>query len=315
MQSSSRLLELPSTSFDPWRVSELRHHLSDHPLFAKPALMGLAGRLEQRRSVRAHTDQATAGTAFNHAPAIFPNRRTAVATLDDIDNAGVWMSLLNVQADEIYRELVDEVLENVKPMVDTVDPGMCYRGGWIFLTSPRAVTPFHMDKEHNFILQIQGRKTLYVWEPDDLEAVSEEARDLFHASHSRDLVAWRDALRARAHVFHLEPGMGAYMPATSPHMVENGDGASITASFTYYTHSTIRNARLHALHHRLRQMGMRPARVGAHPWWDAVSGTLYSGLLGLQRALGPGRGPAGVGGEYTRYALDPAAREGAHASI
>jgi hypothetical protein len=98
-------------------------------------------------------------------------------------------------------------------------------------------------------------------------------------------------------------------------MVENGDGASITASFTYYTHSTIRNARLHALHHQLRQMGMRPARVGAHPWWDAVSGTLYSGLLGLRRAFGPGRGSAGVGREYTRYALDPAAREGAHASI
>ena len=37
----------------------------------------------------------------------------------------------------------------------------------IFVSSPGAVTPFHMDHEHNFILQIRGNKKLYTWDPMD----------------------------------------------------------------------------------------------------------------------------------------------------
>src|SRR3546814_4754840 len=75
--------------------------------------------------------------------------------------ANAWTSLLSVQSDPTYRALVGEVLESVRPRVEAVDPGMCHRGGWIFITSPNTVTPFHFDKEHNFILQIHGRKRIY----------------------------------------------------------------------------------------------------------------------------------------------------------
>jgi cytochrome P450 len=34
-------------------------------------------------------------------------------------------------------------------------PGMCQREGFIFISSPGAVTPFHLDPEHNFLLQIK----------------------------------------------------------------------------------------------------------------------------------------------------------------
>jgi hypothetical protein len=190
---------------------------------------------------------------------LYPNARSTVETLSDVAKAKAWTSLLNVQTDEIYRTLVDEVLDDVKPQVDRNDPGMLYRAGWIFVTSPRTITPFHMDKEHNFILQIQGKKRLYVWEPDDLDTLNEEARDLFHFNHSRDLVVWREESRARAHVFDLEPGMGAYMPSTSPHLVENLDGPSITASFTYYTDAT----------RRIR--GLKPSPVGARPLLDSLA--------------------------------------------
>ena len=45
-----------------------------------------------------------------------------------------------------------------------------------------------MDKEHNFLCQVHGRKRIFVWDHRDQEAVSEAARDLFHANHSRELV-------------------------------------------------------------------------------------------------------------------------------
>jgi Cupin-like domain len=270
------------TRFDPWRVQTITHALCDHPLLQPRPLTELAARLEESSQIRTHSSAVTAATPFNHAPSLHPNRRSAEDTMRSIKEASAWMSLLNVQTDKIYGELVHEVLESIRGKLDTMDPGMCYRGGWIFVTSPRTVTPFHMDLEHNFLLQIRGTKKVYVWEPDDLEVVSEAARDLFHAEHSRDLVVWKEEFRRRAHVHHLQPGEGAYMPSTSPHMVENSDDASITMSFTYYTDETRRRAALHRLHHRLRKAGVRPPEVRHGSWLDRL-------LLPLSPMLAPAR--------------------------
>ncbi|WP_426661600.1 cupin-like domain-containing protein [Rhodanobacter aciditrophus] len=277
MSHQEAVVQIDWGAFDPWKIMPVRHRLMQHPLLQMDALVELGRRLDARGSVRTHSDDAVAGTPFNTAPRMHPNRAGAAATLAGIAEAKAWMSLLNVQADPLYRTLVDEVLDGVAPGVARRDPGMGYRGGWIFVTSPRAVTPFHFDKEHNFILQVHGRKTLYVWDPRDTAAASERARDLFHATHSRDRLQWDESLRARAHVFHLEPGDGAYMPSTSPHMVENGDGPSVTVSCTYYTDATRRDALLHRTHERLRTWGMEPPPVGHSRWLDA-------GLLAAFRA-------------------------------
>src|SRR3546814_20357854 len=76
----------------------------------------------------------------------------------------------------------------------------------IFITSPNTVTPFHFDKEHNCILQIHGRKRIYVWDHRDTVVASEHSRDLFHLSNERYLLRWREEFRERARVFDLEPG-------------------------------------------------------------------------------------------------------------
>jgi hypothetical protein len=274
--------------FHPWQILPVRHRLMSHPMLRPARLVELGQRLEARGQIRTHSREATPGTPFNDAPSLHPNARSAASTLADIANAGAWLSLLNVQTDDIYRGLVDEILDELKPQIDRVDPGMCYRGGWIFVTSPNTVTPFHMDREHNFIMQVAGRKRLYVWPPDDTVAVSELARDQFHDTHSRELVVWKEELRARAQVFDLEPGMGAYMPSTAPHMVENGPNPSITVSFTYYTASTRRDSLLHRAHNRLRQRGIALPAVGTQPAVDAAL-VAVAGLTGAFRASKDGR--------------------------
>ena len=269
MNPQESLLQLDWDAFDPWSIQPVRHRLMKHPLLQMDALLALGQRLEQRHSVRTHSSEATAATPFNEAPRMHPNQAGAAATLAGIADAKAWMSLLNVQGDPLYRGLVDEVLGSIEPEIARHDPGMCYRGGWIFVTSPRTITPFHFDKEHNFILQVRGRKTLHVWDPRDTVAASEQARDLFHATNSRDRLHWDESLRARARVFQLEPGMGAYMPSTSPHLVESGDEPSITISLTYYTDATRRDALLHRAHEWLRTRGVEPPPVGSNGLLDA----------------------------------------------
>lgn len=286
------LVKLDPATFDPWKLQAVTHHLADHPLLQIDALVELGKRQQARRLVRTHSADATAGSSFADAPSLHPNRKSAEETLAGIADAKAWMSLLNVQADPVYRKLVDEVLDDVRPLVEARDPGLSYRAGWIFVSSPGAVTPFHIDHEHNVILQIRGKKRLYTWDPFDREAVSERAQELFHDRHSREQVLWRDELKKRARVFDLVPGLGGYMPSTSPHLVENGDEPSITVSFTYYTDSTRRRELLYRGNARLRRLGLSPRPVGASMVRDQVAATVLGGVatgLGVvRRALGRG---------------------------
>jgi hypothetical protein len=285
-------VQLDPATFDPWKIQAATHKLVDHPLLQIDALVELGKRLGARKLVRTHNADATAGTSFADAPHLHPNKQSPEETLADIAQAKAWMSLLNVQADPIYRALIDEVLDDVRPLVDEKDPGMCYRAGWIFVSSPGAVTPFHIDHEHNIILQIRGTKRLYTWDPFDRDVVTERAQELFHDQHSRELVTWRDDFRARARVFDLRPGMGGYMPSTTPHMVENGPEPSITVSFTYYTDSTRERELLYRGNARLRRLGLEPRPIGASKARDRVAATLlngYTNVVGtVKRALGRG---------------------------
>ena len=279
-------------SFDPWKIQAVRHTLSDHPLLQIDALVELGKRQQARKLVRTHTADATAGTSFADAPLLHPNDLGAAATLADIAKARAWMSLLNVQADPLYRRLIDDVLDEVRPLVSRRDPGMCYRAGWIFVSSPNTITPFHMDHEHNFILQISGRKRLYTWDPFDRVVVSERAQELFHDQHSRELVTWSEAWRARARVFELEPGLGGYMPSTTPHLVENGDNPSVTISFTYYTDATRQRELLYRGNAQLRRLGLEPRPVGTSRGRDRMKHAVLSGYTSarnvVRRALGRG---------------------------
>lgn len=299
-------IEVDWSKFDPWRVQGLfRHRVMEHPLLQRDALMALGARLEPLGQFRTHTNQATVGTSFNDAPRLYRNRSSATEVIANLADAKAWMSLLNVQTDRIYRALVDDVLDSVRSGIEAVDPGMSYRAGWIFLASPNTVTPFHFDAEHNFILQLRGRKTLYVWDPQDLEAASEHARDLFHARHDRRLLVWREALRERAHKFHLEPGVGAYMPSTSPHMVENDDNPSLTISFTYYTDATRRDRVLHSAHMGLRRLGIVPPPVGTSRSFDTIALLAFRCAKGVRAKLrrGASRGAVTDTAEYAAHLM------------
>ena len=297
--AESPWIDLDWSKFERSTIQPVRHRFAGHPLLQLDELARLGKRLEAQGRVRSHTNATTAGTSFSDAPKLHPNKRSAEETLIGIQSASAWMSLLNVQSDEAYRTLVDQAMDSIKPHLDKVDPGLSYRGGWIFVSSPNTVTPFHMDTENGFILQIQGRKRVYVWDNSDTAVVSERGRELFHAEHSRELVLWKEEFRSRAHVFDLEPGMGAYMPVTSPHLVENGPEPSVTVSFTYYTDHTRRQARLYRSYARLRKLGITPPVAGRHPSLDAAMVGLMRGKDDLRRLLGRSKAPPPT----SRYAI------------
>src|SRR5262245_17670069 len=88
--------------FDPKKIIHLRHELHRHPLLQLPKLVELAKRLAGNGSVRSHSDRATEGTNFNEAPKLNPAAMSIAESVEQLESAHCWMSLLNVQVDPEY---------------------------------------------------------------------------------------------------------------------------------------------------------------------------------------------------------------------
>ena len=88
-------------------------------------------------------------------------------TIRRIEECKSWMVLKHVENDPTYRELLYDCLAEVKPLSERIVPGMREAYAYIFLTSPGSVTPYHMDPEHNFLLQIRGSKTVHLFDGRD----------------------------------------------------------------------------------------------------------------------------------------------------
>ncbi len=282
------VIDLDWDAFDPWRIQPFKHTLTEHPLLQTNELVELGKRCRGTKLWYAFNSDATAGTDFDDASNLYPTSKSAVDSLKDIGSAKAWVLLRHIQADAKYRELVDAVINPMKPMIERKDPGLYYRAGWIFSASPNTATPFHIDRSHVFLLQIRGTKTVYVWDADDRQVCSDRARDCFHFRHDLSRTLWNEAFRSRAHVFELGPGMGVYMPLTSPHMVETSKESSTTISFTYNTDATRRNARVHVMREMLCKLGMTPPDYGKNHFFDQAAFAAASAIVVCR---GPGGHP------------------------
>jgi len=239
------------------------HHLVGHPLFELPRLIRLSRTLPE-----AHVEYNAGDIPINLAPAQTPrNGLSAEETIRRIAQCKSWMVLKYVEHDPDYRALLHQCLAEVARHSEPIRPGMCLAQGFIFISSPASVTPYHMDPEHNFLLQIRGSKQVHLFDGRDPTIVSEEELERHCGGAHRNLV-YRDDLESRGWSFDLNPGFGLHFPATAPHYVKNGPEVSVSFSITFRTPDIERRSDTHNFNAYLRRRGLRPAPVGRHPWRD-----------------------------------------------
>lgn len=266
-------------TFDPWRITPFTHTFTDHALLQRDELIALGKRCRGTNRWYTFNNDARPDTDFDAAASLYPSARSAVDSIRAIDDAQAWVLLRHIQIDPTYRALVNLAFDPIVPLIENKDPGVYFRAGWIFCASPKTFTPFHIDRSHVFLLQVSGTKTVYVWDAQDREVVDDRARDCFHARHDLSRTRWEDRFRTRAHVFRLAPGMGVYMPLTSPHMVETGDESSTTVSFTYNTLATRRIARVHVMRETLLRFGLPVPPYGASRLFDSVANLVSTAMI------------------------------------
>ncbi|WP_114951046.1 cupin-like domain-containing protein [Sphingosinicella terrae] len=265
----------------PERPILLDHGLVGHPLLELDALVELARRI---RPVDAEYNRGDLPVGLD--PAQTPaNGLSAEETLRSIEQCGSWMVLKFVEQDPVYRALLHEILAELEDTVRPTTGAMLKREGFIFVSSPGAVTPFHFDPEHNILLQIRGRKTMTVFPADDESLVSAEAHEAFHDGGHRNL-GWRDDFAGCGTPFELDPGRALYVPVKAPHWVQNGPEVSISLSITWRSEWSYREEYARRMNALLRRTGLRPASPGRFPSQNHLKSLGYRAIEKAKRVTG-----------------------------
>jgi hypothetical protein len=271
--SPARVWVSDPSSFSTARMQAIRHSFESHPLMQLPELAALAKRLYPTRQCRFIGKGATQTSDFDHQDHDLAGR-SIDQVFERIEDPGSWIALYNVETDPLYRDFLEQVTDTVRPLVEREEAHMYQVGGFIFISAPPSVTPFHIDREHNFWLQVRGRKLMSVFDHRDRELVSAVGRQNF-ILFGENVRVTADAHLAKARTFDVGPGDGVYFPSTSPHMTrcepgwaQPGDGVSISIGVVFYTAVTRRHAYVHAFNEALRRRGMTPREPGESAWLD-----------------------------------------------
>ncbi len=286
--SSNRLVDIDSTTFRghfPEKPFTVRHRLHGHPLLSLPRLIQLAQSLPEKS-----VEYNSGNLPVNADPAKTPrNGLSAIETIRHIEECGSWMVLKFVEQDPEYRALLHECLKGAEALCPGVVRGVHRREAFIFISSPGSVTPYHVDGEHNFLLQIRGSKEVSIFDQNNRAVITEEELERYYQGKSHRNLKFNDSKQAYAQVFTLTPGVGLHFPVTAPHWVKNGNEVSISFSITFRSLESEKRSMLYFVNGRLRQLGMNPTSPGVSSWRDQVKlvgakiAKPASKLLGLRR--------------------------------
>lgn len=240
--------------FYPERPGVIAHRLQDHPLLRFEALEQLALAV---RPVDVEYNRADLPVGID--PDAVPSNELGIAeTIRGIESNGSWMVIKFIEQHPDYRALLADTLAEIAPIVTAVTGDMLKLEGFVFLSSPGAVTPFHMDPEHNILLQLRGGKVMTVFPADDEELAPGEAHEAFHNGGHRNL-AWRAEFASRGEAFDLPAGKAIYVPVKAPHWVQNGPEVSVSLSITWRSEWSYRERYAREMNALLRRLGLDPA--------------------------------------------------------
>lgn len=244
----------------PETPHKLTHLLGDHPLLTIEALAQLGEKLPSA-SVEYNKGDLPVGID----PALVPaNGMTIGDTIRHVETSGSWAVLKNIEQSPEYNALLLGLLGELKPHIEEKTGRMLRPQGYIFVSSPDAVTPYHFDPEHNILLQLRGSKVMTQFPAGDARYAPDQTHEGYHTGGHRNLV-WRDELAAGGTPWPLSPGEALFVPVMAPHHVKNGAAVSISLSITWRSDWSFAEADARAFNGVLRKFGLRPTAPARFP--------------------------------------------------
>ncbi len=262
---------------------EVSHRLSSHPLLQLPKLLQLAERTVKSRPEDLYYDMGKVGTSqrWDQMPQA---RFSAVEAMQQLESSDAWFLFKRAQRDPEYKKLFDQGLKEIKEMAgDKIAGQIRQQDILIFVTSPNRITPYHIDRECNFLLQISGTKTLHVFDREDRDVLPNAEIERFWAIDNNAPV-YRPNYQDRAISYKMEPGSGVHIPVNFPHWVQNGNNISVSLSVNFQFLDSLR-ANVYRTNFYLRKVGLTPSPPGTHKKRDAAKSFAMSCALAVRRII------------------------------
>lgn len=237
----------------------LPHQLADHPLLTLDALAALGGNLPTP-SIEYNRGDLPIG--IDGKPGC--TGLSIEQTIRHIATSNSWAVLKNIEQVPAYNALLLSVLEELHREIEARTGAMLRPQGFLFISSPNAVTPYHFDPEHNILLQLAGRKVMTQFPAGDSKYAPDQVHESYHAGGARELT-WHGDLAAGGQDFALSPGQAVYVPVMAPHFVRNGPVSSISLSITWRSDWSFAEAEARGFNRLMRRCGIAPKPPGRWP--------------------------------------------------
>jgi hypothetical protein len=237
----------------PEQAKVLDHQMASHELLTLDALADLGSALP-KNSVEYNPGNLPVGIAPEDVP---DNGMSIADTIRTIENANSWAVLKNIEQVPEYQQLLLSLLEEIRPILESKTGKMLRPQGFIFVSSPDAVTPYHFDPEHNILLQLRGEKWMTTFPAGNPRYAPDEVHEGYHTGGPRNL-DWREEFEAEGIKHHLTPGKAIFVPVMAPHYVKVGSEHSISLSITWRSDWSFAEADVRAFNGWIRKKGIVP---------------------------------------------------------
>ncbi len=244
----------------PEKPQVLDHNMAANKLLTLESLAKLGTALP-KASVEYNPGDLPVGIDPKDVP---DNGMSIADTILMIENSASWAVLKNIEQVPEYGALLLSLLAEIKPILESKTGKMLRPQGFIFVSSPNAMTPYHFDPEHNILLQLRGEKTMTVFPAGDERFAPASAHESYHTGGPRNLV-WQDSFAEQGKAYPLTSGKAIFVPVMAPHFVKNGPESSISLSITWRSDWSFAEADARAFNHLLRGWGMNPDAPGRFP--------------------------------------------------
>ena len=247
------------------------HHLADHPLFTILRLADTAQAILDRDNAGGFVVFDAKAFATDSGFGM-PSRRDRLAdTVRRLAEGSSWLKLVSVnEADPAYAEVLQKVIHDVSELTGRdLAAEITWSGLTVFMTSPNATTPYHIDHEPNFLMQVHGEKDICLFDQNDREVLSEADIERFYCGDPQ-AAHYNPDLQSRGVMYRLVPGRAVHHPPLAPHWVKNGDNVSVSVSVSFCTRSLDHRAKVYQANRLLRSIGLQPARPGQSPLRDRL---------------------------------------------
>jgi hypothetical protein len=281
----------------PLKPFAIRHKLSGHPLLMLPRIAQLASELP-RDLIEYNSGKVAISQDPDAIPAVDLD---PVEVVRQIETAGAWMVLKRIENSPEYRQLLEDTLMSVaraRGFNSVADAGFEQIEGFLFVSSPNSTTPFHLDSEDNFFVQIHGEKFFTIYDNTDRAIVDDAEIERSMTKHRN--LKFDERFASRAEEFHLFGNDGCYVPYQWPHWVRTAGSHSISMAITWKTREVRRLNDLHFFNSMLRGIGLPQQPPGKQPALDALKLAFYRTVT---TAIKPLRASMGMRKILRRIAL------------